>query len=95
METLSALVAYLLSACGLTVLLVWPQNGPSAWVRERLVKQILPGSAREALDCYICTGFWCGLLLSFVWWWFYRVWWYWAGCLMTPAVFWFLLYEHG
>jgi hypothetical protein len=53
-------LAYLLSSMGLTILIVWPQTGPSAWVRERVLRRALPGRAKEVLDCYICCGFWAG-----------------------------------
>ena len=35
MDDLSGLLAYLLSGMGLTVLIVWPQAGPGAWLRDR------------------------------------------------------------
>jgi hypothetical protein len=76
---------------GLTILIVWPETGPSAWLRERVVRPILPGRAKGALDCYICLGFWAGLALSPLWWFFCQHWWCWTGCLMTPALFWLVL----
>ena len=64
MGDLPSFLAYLLSAMGLTVLVVWPQTGPGAWLRERLLRRSLPPRFREILDCYICCGFWSGLALS-------------------------------
>jgi hypothetical protein len=85
------LLTFLLSSLGLTVLIVWPQDGPGAWVREQLLRKCLPGKAKEVLDCYVCTGFWSGLLLGPAWRLMSGEPWTWAGCLMTPAVFWLLL----
>ena len=64
MEEFTGLLAYLLSAVGLGVLIVWPQTGPRAWMRERVFRKLLPGTCGNVLDCYICCGFWCGLILS-------------------------------
>jgi hypothetical protein len=91
MPELTHFLASLLSACGLTVLIVWPQDGPGAWLRERVVRRLLPGAAGAMLDCYICCGFWCGLILSPLWWHFYHEPWCWLGCLMVPALFWSIL----
>ncbi len=85
------LLTYLLTAMGLTILIVWPSTGPSAWVRERLLRRVLPAKGKEVLDCYICLSFWSSLLLSPVWWVLSRQAWCWLGCLMTPAVFWLVL----
>ena len=68
MNELAEYLAYLLSSVGLTVLLVWPQTGPGAWVRDRVLRRLLPRRARDVLDCYICLGFWVGLALSPIWW---------------------------
>jgi hypothetical protein len=91
MEELVPFLAYLLSASGLTVLLVWPQTGPSAWLRERILRRVLIGRLGEFLDCYICSGFWCGLLLSPLWWLFRHQLWCWSGCLAVPFLFWLAL----
>jgi hypothetical protein len=93
MDNLAQLLAYLLSSMGLTVVLVWPQAGPSAWLRERVLKAVLPARAAGVLDCYICFGFWAGLLLSLPWCWLTRRWWYGTGCLMVPALFW--MFQQG
>src|SRR5262245_1408689 len=87
------LLAFLLASIGLTVVVVWPQDGPGAWVRERILRPHLPGRAKAILDCYICFGFWTGLLLSPGWWFLCGATWAWAGCLMTPAVFWLVLWD--
>jgi hypothetical protein len=76
---------------GATVLIVWPQAGPSAWLRDRVLRPLLPKAARDFLDCYICCGFWCGLALSPVWWAFHHSLWCWSGCLSTPCLFWLWL----
>ena len=88
---MSDLLAYLLGSMGLTVLIVWPDEGPSAWIRERILRRILPGKARQILDCYICLSFWTSLMLSPAWWYTCREFWCWFGCLMTPALFWLVL----
>ncbi len=80
---------------GLTVLIVWPQDGVGAWVRENVLRKILPGKSKEVLDCYVCTGFWSGLVLSPLWWLMCRERWTVSGCLMTPALFWLVLRIHG
>ena len=81
-------LAYVLSAMGLAILVVWPEDGPGAFVREKLLRKLLPKPAHGVLDCYICFGFWTGLLLAIPWWFMYRQEWMWFGCLMIPAVFW-------
>jgi hypothetical protein len=91
MNELANLLAYLLSSMGLTVLIVWPETGPSAWLREKVARRLLPGRAQEVLDCYVCCGFWTGLLVAAGWWFLYRAYWYWFGCLMVPALFWLAL----
>lgn len=95
MHDLTNLLAYVLSSMGMTVLLVWPQRGPSAWIRERLLRRGLPTFAAEVLDCYICCSFWCGLLLSPLWWAFNHQLWCWTGCLTAPFLFWALLDRGG
>ena len=91
MNELVYFLALLLSSMGLTVLVVWPQTGPSAWVRERILRRLLPKNTQEVLDCYICFGFWAGFLLSPIWWMLTEQPWSWSGCLMTPALFWLAL----
>jgi hypothetical protein len=85
------LLSYLLSSMGLTILIVWPQDGPAAWLREEVLRRALPGKAKEVLDCYICTSFWSGLALSSLWWCMCGQPWTLAGCLMTPTLFWIVL----
>jgi hypothetical protein len=91
MRSLAYLLALVLSSMGLTIVIVWPQTGPGAWFREKILRRLLPGSAKETLDCYICLSFWSGLLLSPLWWYWTREYWSWAGCLMAPALFWLAL----
>jgi len=91
MESISWLISYLLSSMGLTVLIVWPETGPSTWLREHMVRVLLPIRARKVLDCYICCNFRAALVLFPVWWYMSRQLWCCAGCLMVPAVFWILL----
>ena len=88
---MASLLSFLLASMGLTIMVVWPQDGPGAWVRERVLRRLLPGKAKEVLDCYICTSYWTGLALSPLWWWMCQGRWAWAGCLMTPPVFWIAL----
>jgi hypothetical protein len=95
MSELAHLLAFVLSAMGLTVLLAWPQDGPGAWVREKVLRKLLPRAVGGVLDCYVCLGFWAGLLLSPAGWWLYREPWCWAGCLMVPAAFWIVMRESG
>jgi hypothetical protein len=92
MESLTYLLSFLMSSMGLTVLIVWPQDGPSAWLRERVLRRVLWGKAGQVLDCYVCLGFWSGLVFSPVWWFAFRQHWAFAGCLMTPAMFWLILF---
>ncbi len=91
MDEFIEFLAYTLSAMGLTILLVWPQTGPSAWVRERVLKRGLPSRAQAVLDCYICCGFWCGLVFSPLWWTLQHRPWCWTGCLVVPTLFWLVL----
>lgn len=91
MSELAHLAAYLLSSMGLTVLIVWPEGGPSAYLRENVARRLLPRWAEGVLDCYFCCGFWSALLLAVVWWFLHGAWWCWFGCLMVPAVFWLVL----
>ncbi len=88
MAQFTVFFAYVLSVMGLTILVVWPENGPGALTREKLLRRILPKPAHGVLDCYICFGFWAGLLLSIFWWFMYHQSWIWFGCLMIPAAFW-------
>ncbi len=87
-----ALAVYVLTNMGLTVLLVWPVDGPGAWVRERLLRRVLPGSAGKALDCYICLSVWVGLAAAPFWLMAgYRV--CGVGWLILPAAFWLAMPE--
>ncbi|MBI1374568.1 MAG: hypothetical protein GC159_17765 [Phycisphaera sp.] len=92
MSELAWLVTMLLSTVGLTVLIVWPQNGPTAWLRERVLRRMLPASAAGALDCYICFSFWAGMLLSPLFWRLCEQHWVWFNALATPALFWVTLF---
>lgn len=58
------LVAYLLSAAGLTILIIWPTGGPGAFIREKILRAVLPKAAHGVLDCYICFSFWAALALA-------------------------------
>jgi hypothetical protein len=88
MSEVTEFIAYILSSAGLTILLVWPSGGPTAWIRERMLRAVLRGKAADVLDCYICSGFWMGLLLSPVWWFVCHRFWCWTGCFITPYLFW-------
>ena len=88
---MSYLLSYLLSSMGLTILIVWPQDGPGAWLREKVFRKVLPEKIKSLMDCYVCASFWSGLALSPLWWWMCREPWTWAGCLMTPSLFWIVL----
>ncbi len=92
---MACFLSFLLSSMGLTILIVWPQDGPGAWVREQVLRHVLPEKAQGVLDCYVCMSFWSGLALSPLWWWMCREYWAWAGCLMTPALFWIILRNPG
>ncbi|MCE9551795.1 MAG: hypothetical protein K8T91_00230 [Planctomycetes bacterium] len=89
------LLTLILSSMGLTVLIVWPQEGLGAALREKLFRPALPQRLRHVLDCYVCLSFWSALLLSLLWWWMTTQWWCLAACLMTPAVFWCVLQERA
>ncbi len=89
------LLAFLLTSVGLTVVIVWPQDGPGAWTREQVLRRLIPSPWEKLLDCYICLGFWIGLILSPLAWLLWREPWCWAGSLMTSAVFWIVLEKRG
>ena len=36
------LIAYLLASVGLTVLIIWPEGGPGAFFREKVLRRVLP-----------------------------------------------------
>jgi hypothetical protein len=81
LPSMTELLAFLLASMGLTILIVWPQDGPGAWLRENVLRKALPGKGKEMLDCYICSGFWCGLAFSPAWWLMCRERWTLFGCL--------------
>lgn len=90
---MTSLLTYLLGGTGLTILIVWPGGGPAAFFRDRVLRSLLGRRASEALDCYICCGFWCGLLLAPLHWWMYGEPFVWFGCLMIPMIFWLLFHR--
>ncbi len=85
------MLIYVFSAMGLTILIVWPAQGPSAWIRDQVLRRMLWPAARGVLDCYICLSFWMALALAPLWWHWTHCRWVWAGPLMLPAVFWLVL----
>ena len=87
MHGLAQLFSFLLAAMGLTVLLVWPQGGAGAYVREKILPRILPKTAAAVLDGYVCFGFWAGLAVAVPWWLVFPQPCCWFGCLMVPALF--------
>ncbi len=91
MHGMTNLAAYLLSSVGLTVLVIWPEGGPAAFLREKILRRLLPKPVAGVLDCYICFSFWAGLLLSIPWWFIYHRPWVWFGCLMPPGLFWLVM----
>lgn len=88
-------VCYLLSAVGLTVIVVWPEKGIAAWVRDRILRSLIPAAVVGVLDCFVCFSFWAGLLLSPLFWWRYHEMWCWCGPLIGPAIFWSVLRERS
>ncbi len=88
----AALALYVLSSVGLTLLLVWPAEGPGAWVRERLLRWVLPKGLRKALDCYICLGTWVALAAAPGWW---LAGYHWSVIAwpVVPAAFWLVMPE--
>ena len=42
MQGLEDFTGYLLSAMGLTVLIIWPEGGPGAFLREKVFRRVLP-----------------------------------------------------
>lgn len=88
MENAAFFIAYLLAAMGLTILVVWPADGPGALVRDKILRPMLPPAAKGVLDCYICLGFWAGEILAVPWWVMYHAKWVWLGGLMVAALFW-------
>ena len=85
------MLVYVLSAMGLTILIVWPAQGPSAWLRDKILRRMLWPTARDVLDCYICLGFWTALALAPAWWHWTCCYWIWTGPLIVPALFWMIL----
>lgn len=55
---------------GWTIVLVYPDFGPSAWLRatvRKIIARIIgKPDARTMLDCYICSAVWLGLLYAFL-----------------------------
>ncbi len=88
---MTCLLTFLLASMGLTVLIVWPEHGPVATFREATLRSALSASLAGVLDCYVCLSFWMGLLLSPLWWAWFRESWCLLGCLMPPALFWIVL----
>lgn len=91
MDEFVALIAYLLVCVGLTVVIVWPEEGLGAWVREKMLRPRLSASWAGVLDCYICCGFWVGGLVGIVCWLLGSGTWYLGGCFMVPGLFWLVL----
>jgi hypothetical protein len=87
--------AYILTSVGLTVLVVWPETGPLAWLREHVLRRILPESVSGMLDCYLCFGFWAALVLAPLWWLMDGRLLYFLGCVMTTGIFWMLQRSSG
>jgi hypothetical protein len=85
-----ALVVYVFSSMGATILLVWPVDGPGAWIRERIVRRMLPASAGKVLDCYICLSVWIALI-GVPFWWMAGYRWCAVAWLVVPAVFWLVM----
>jgi len=85
------LLSYILASVGLTILVVWPEDGPVAWFRETVIRKLLPEKFQGMLDCYICFSVWAGLILSPIWWAMCGEYWCWFGCIITPGIFWVLL----
>jgi hypothetical protein len=86
-----AILTYVFAAMGLTILIVWPADGPSAWLRDKIVRKLLWPSARGVLDCYICLSVWVALALAPAWWYWVHCQWVWTGPLVLPALFWMIL----
>jgi hypothetical protein len=87
-----ALAIYVFSSMGATILLVWPVDGPGAWIRERVLRPLLPASARGVLDCYICLSVWVALA-GVPFWWIAGYRWSGIAWLAVPAVFWLVMPE--
>src|SRR5688572_29023903 len=91
---MSNFLAYILTSVGLTVVVVWPESGLVAYLREKVLRRALPSRLGGILDCYTCFGFWAGLVMSPVWWMMDGRWVYFLGCLMVPPIFW-VLQQHN
>jgi hypothetical protein len=87
-----AVFLYLFSSMGVTILIVWPADGLGAWVRERVLRRILPVSIKAVLDCYICSSVWIGLIAAPFWW---AAGFHWSAVawLALPAIFWLAMPE--
>lgn len=83
-------IAFILSSIGLTVWIVWPEEGFWAIIRHKMQK-LLPAHFRTVPDCYICSGFWIGTFLGIVWWPLTGRPFYITGGLMVSAMFWIFM----
>jgi len=83
---------FVLSCMGLTILLVWPVDGPSAWVRERVLRKLLPARVAKVLDCYICLSVRIALIAAPFWW---RAGFHWSAIAwpVVPGMFWLVMPE--
>lgn len=82
------LIALLLTSAGAALLIVWPATGPSAFVRERIMRPLIPAFARGVLDCLVCFSVWTGLATAAVFYEFSGIYYCWFSPLMTPMIFW-------
>jgi hypothetical protein len=88
---LANLLSAIFTGMGLTILFVWPEHGPTAWIRDNVIRPTLPAACRGVLDCYVCFGFWAGLLVGALWWWQTRQFWCWSNGFMVSAALWICL----
>ena len=58
MQDVVHLMTLVLSSMGLTVLVVWPQEGLGGVTGEKIFRPAVPPvPLRHVLDCYVCLSF--------------------------------------
>lgn len=78
---------------GITILVVWPNYGPGAFIRELIRRVLKPVRMEGVLDCYLCLAPWVGLGVATVLWsWEVTTiptWQLFAVPLMVPVAIWY------
>lgn len=59
------IIIYCLGTIGMTHILVSSEMPLIMWFRESVLKK-LPGKWSTIANCYVCMGFWCGLVCGYI-----------------------------